>query len=152
MNEWILVDCMPMVSDIAELPRHTVESETQLRQLLEDCRHRSPASVLELLSPTGDVLHMGIGMEYSGIRWIGKPLNSGKKQLKMAVADKQYSNTGAEFRCQGSESGFRAQYVIPVEKTIDAAIHYFKTGQLPDSLQWVEWDHDKHRLEDKGSL
>jgi hypothetical protein len=139
LGEWTLIDCMPMVSEEENLPRCKVESEEHLRDQLNRYRKRSPASIIELVSPDGDILHMGVGTEFSGIRWIREPLNAARKRLKMAVADRSYCDAGMEFRFQGSESGFRAKYVIPVEKTINAAIHYFKTGQLPDWLQWAEW-------------
>lgn len=152
MSEWTLIDCMLMVSDEADLPRSTVESEEQLRAKLNGYRLRSPASIVQLVSPQGDILQMGIGSEFSGLQWIREPLNPAKKQMNIAVADRLYSESGVGFRFQGSESGFRPKYVIPVETTIDAAVHFFKTGQLPNWLQWAEWNSKTRRLEVHGSL
>jgi hypothetical protein len=146
MNRWTLIDCMPMVAKEEELPRITIGSEEQLRdELLSYCQ-RKPASIIELVSPEGDILHMGLGREFSGVQWIREPLNLAKRQMKIAVADRVYTEVGVEFRFQGSVSGFRPKYVIPVEKAIDAAVHFFKMGQLPDWLQWADWDNKTRKL------
>jgi hypothetical protein len=147
MNGWTLIDCLPMVADEEDLPRIAVQSEGHLREELDRYRQRQPPSIIELVSPEGETLYMGIGSALSGIQWMKEAQNPLKKQLRMAVADHPYSAEGMEFRYQGSASGFRSKYLLPVEKTIDAAVHYFKTQKLPDWLQWAEWNPQTHRLE-----
>lgn len=147
MNSWTLIDCVAMAGSEDELPKTSVESEEQLRHELNRYRQRQPASIIELVSPAGDVLQLGISHEFSGARWMKSGPEPTDKQLKMAIADRKYSQTGMEFRFQGSESSFRQQYVLPVEKTIEVAAYFFRTGHLPDWIQWTEWNPKKRRLE-----
>jgi hypothetical protein len=52
-----------------------------------------------------------------------------------------------DFRYQGENSSFRPRYLFPVEKTIEAAVHFYKTGKLPDWMDWAEFNPKTKRLE-----
>jgi Immunity protein Imm1 len=147
MSKWTLIDCLPMVADQDDLPRTLVGSEEELRAELNRYRLRQPASIVELVSPGGETLQIGLGGSLSGMRWLQGSGDPANRQLRMSLADRTYSDHGVEFRYQGSDTGFRPKHLIPAEKAIDAAVEYFQTGKLPAWLKWAEWNQKSHRLE-----
>jgi hypothetical protein len=132
VHAWVLIDCSPSVISEAQLPRWNIESEAQLRELLGRFKDEKPR-IFRLMGPREETLIMGIGGGLAGLRWTKPPMN---EHLKMAVNPCPLTDQGCDFREQGTDTGFRPKYLFRPAEVIDAAIHFFTTGDL---AQWMHW-------------
>lgn len=134
MGEWHLVDCIDPVSSDDEFPRTVIRNEQELRMELDRLQRRRP-SIVQLRSPEGEILIIGIGGELSGLRWMKPPLH---RHFKMAVRNELLSESGVNFRDQGADTGFRAKYLFRPIEIIEAVVEFFNKKELPDWIQWLE--------------
>jgi Immunity protein Imm1 len=143
MNTWMLVDCMNPVDPEEPFPMVSISSENQLRGELEKYQKRRP-SIIHLKSPSGETLVIGIGERIGGLKWLK---NDKKEMFRIAIAKSLLVSEGVDFREQGTDTGFRPSYLLPVEEVIDAIIFFFNNHRLPEEVQWAEWNAQIKRLE-----
>jgi hypothetical protein len=137
MKEWQLIDFLnPLEDDQEEAPRLVVRSEEQLREQLKRLQQRRPA-MIALISPQDERLDFGIGGPWSGVQWTKPPYS---ENLRIAIAANAQVQSGIEFACEGSVSGFRPEHVLPVENVIEIVVFFFKHHRLPEWIPWLEWN------------
>jgi hypothetical protein len=142
MSNWVIIDCIGQ-HNTGEFPEFVIRSEVQLRAELNRFRARRPSIIL-VVSPEEETLKIGIGGPFSGIRWAKPPIDD---NYKLAIASEIVAPEGAEFREQGSDTGFRAKYVLPVEQAIEIIVFFYKHHRLPQWIQWLSWNPDTRSLE-----
>jgi hypothetical protein len=95
-------------------------------------------------SSEGDIVILGISDSVGAVKW----MKCGKREfLKIALSDTILSGDEIEFREQGTDTGFRSQHLIPIEKVIEAVICFYKTGGMPDWMHWWGWNPKNQRME-----
>jgi hypothetical protein len=142
MSEWVLIDHRKPLerepdeySGFAYYPKEAVESEAQLRAALAHFRQLEPA-LLVLVSPSKESLEIGLGPDFSGLRWKKPP---SRWNSKHAVNPHPVTGQGLEIEDGGGGSGIEADHLFPTDEVIEAVVQFYRTGRRPDSLQWEDW-------------
>jgi len=137
MGEWRLFDETSALDFGESHPFIIIQSGEQLLTELEYWVGQEP-SAIRLESPHQESLTIGIGGPYCGIQWSKPPR---RQNLKMAISNPRIVDMAMEFRWNGEEMGFRAQYVLTFIEAIPIILLFYKHQQLAD---WVEWWELKH--------
>ena len=58
-------------------------------------------------------------------------------KLKVSVNPKPLTNEGVDFREQGTDTGFRPQYLFSSEDVIEEAVYFFNNGKFSDRMHWI---------------
>jgi hypothetical protein len=131
-NVWLLIDCRDEVTYEENPPQTEICSESDLRRELGEMRRRSP-SIVQLHSPEGEILIIGIGGPFAGLRWMKPPM---VEHFKLSLNPMPPTNQGIEFRDHGTDTGFRPQYLFPLEDVIEEAVYFYNNQTFSDRMQW----------------
>jgi hypothetical protein len=131
--DWRLVDCLDPITVEDEQPETLISSECVLRQELERFQKRRP-SIIQLHSPSREVLIIAIGGNLAGLRWMKWPMI---ENLKISVNPTPLTNESVEFREQGTDTGFRPRYLFCSEEVIEEVVYFFQHGKLSNRMEWI---------------
>jgi hypothetical protein len=142
MAEWRLIDYgtrLPRPDGVAgpydEYAETALESEGQLRAELERLRRAGRPPLVSLVSPSGEVLEIGLGPELSGLYWRGPgPLG----WHSLAVSPRLLADEEQGFADGDGGFVFEPEQLFPTDEVIEAVLHFYRHGEPPDTLQWVE--------------
>jgi len=109
-----------------------IQSEEQLTDVLREFSHKEPR-ILIIDSPTEGQAFVGIGGSVAGVRYYASPSSD-----HSVAAKPREPCTGKEhwFVSEGEPSRFAAEHLMPVDEVIGIVTYLFRTGGLPD---WVDW-------------
>jgi hypothetical protein len=139
MNSWELIDCLNALDDDQDNPRIPIHSESQLRNELHRLAQRPPGLVY-LASPDQDRLALSIGGPLAALGWTPPPFQRQRVGDKVALPNRVASPKAVDFVAEGIPTPVKAEELFPVEEVIEAAVHFYKTHQLPDWVGWRTWN------------
>jgi hypothetical protein len=90
--------------------------------------------VVELISPKGDTLSVGLGLKESVLSWVPA---GGDPPYFTSEGNLQADGT-VVFFYRGDWSEFPRWSAIPVEAAREAVSEFWHTGQRPTSVKWEE--------------
>jgi hypothetical protein len=142
MAEWLLTDYgtpLPRPEGVAgpydEYAETAVQSEGQLRAELARLRRAGRPTLLSLASPSGAALEIGLGPELSGLYWRGPgPLG----WHSLAVSPRLLADEAQGFADGDGGFVFEAEQLFATDEVIEAVVYFYRHGEPPDTLQWVE--------------
>jgi hypothetical protein len=142
MAEWRLTDFGTpgprpegAVGPYDEYAETAIQSEGQLLAELARLRRAGRPTFLCLVAPTKEMLCIGLGPELSGLFWKG-PGPMGWHSL--AVSPRLLADEEQGFADGNGGFVFEAEQLFPTDEVIEAALHFYRHGEPPDTLQWVE--------------
>lgn len=114
-------------------------SSEKLRERLTEL-HRSCSSrpqIVELVSPTGERLGVGLGSDETALSWTGSSLDPPYFASKGSTEDEV--EPVLVFFYKGDHwTEFPRHQAIPLEQGIAAVERFFQTGTRPDNIRWQE--------------
>jgi hypothetical protein len=133
-NYWYWVD----LSEAEPLRKSSaldrVDSEATLGHLLREHARRLPHDVL-LTSPSGAMMFIALGGLLVAVHFY--PDEEAALGLT-AVAQEVLTDRSHCFTSDGLPLAVEPPRLLPVESVIQAALHFYRTQELPPHLQWAE--------------
>jgi hypothetical protein len=118
-----------------------IESAGQLQAELARLRREGRPTFLSLVSPSKESLSIGLGPKLSGLlRREGHPGGADK----IALNPRPLTDEPHGFADGNGGFVFEPEYLFPTDEVIEAALQFYRSGRLPDSLQWERWWPRRH--------
>jgi len=115
-------------------PDRTIKDEAELRGLLGEARRQSPPGMGELVHDNGFKLLVGIA-ERGCIQH--SPANDDVPYLMAVIAD-PLTGCDMEFMFDGELTEIPGNYAIPFDALEEIAVHFFRTGERSEDVDWEE--------------
>ena len=116
-----------------------IESEEDLERTLREvpAQASSPNAIVNIWSPTGDVLSVGISDGLACMNFTG---SSGDPPYYKVVGHPELSPQDGVivFRYEGQWTEIPKRNCVPVQVMIRGAKDFYRTGELPEWLEWEE--------------
>lgn len=112
----------------------SIPTEQKLRQELEELRQHD-RGLVDLVSPTGDCLMIGVGGEYGCVQFTQA---SGSPPYLLARGFSDDYDSHIEFARGGTPTPIPLAYVLPFQRVVDIAVYFLLHGHLPDTVEWEE--------------
>jgi hypothetical protein len=113
-----------------------VGSEPALLQLLDELDERASDQpmLVDLISPAGDSLSIGLGRDKSVLTWV--QANQEPPYFVSLSSDPVDGSIVFDYRGEWSEFPARFALDTPIAKA--ALVDFFRTGSLPTSIAWTD--------------
>lgn len=113
-----------------------VDSVAELDELLDtlaEQAHDTPF-MAELISPTGDSLALGLGLERSALSWV----SANQDPPYFASKGDSKAEGTIVFHYRGDWSEFPCWSTVPTSAARQAMREFFTTNELPSGVAWEE--------------
>lgn len=112
----------------------SISTEEDLRKALIRFQQLYPQFV-DLISPSGDCLTIGIGDPYSCVMY---SQSSGDPPYLWALGNIDNTEDFIEFDASGTPTPVPLYRCLPFNKVVEIAVYFFGTGSLPQNVKWDE--------------
>lgn len=110
----------------------------ELRAMLADLGERFPgdkAILVDLVTPAGDSLVIGVGREVSVLSFSKA---NGDSPCLSSVSSTEQADECIVFHYMGEWTPIPKRNTVPAAEAISAAEHFLETGDLPQNVYWEE--------------
>lgn len=112
-----------------------ISNEEKLRKELKRFKGNDPGKLIDLNSPSGDYLTLGIGASGGCVMFTPASL---EPPYLVACGPSDDYETSVEFLRGDTPTPIPLAYVLSVEEVIDIAVYFFLNGSLPKTVEWEE--------------
>ncbi len=116
-----------------------IESEEDLERTLRNvpAMASSPNAIVNIWSPSGDTLSVGISGDSACMNFTDSS-GDGPYYKVLGHSELSDENGVVVFRYEGEWTEIPRRNCVPVDVMIKGAREFYRTGDLPESLEWEE--------------